>query len=82
MVDMEVIVERKCEGCGRFTRQLVEWDNWFRITTTCLEWLDVEDGQDQCGEVHIFTLSHLQSGSELTRPFTRTDLGIVVTGRS
>jgi len=78
MVDMEVVVERHCESCKSLTRQRLEWDNWYRVFTVCLEMIDVPDGQDQCGEVHLFTLSHLGSGSALTRPFTRVDLGIVV----
>jgi hypothetical protein len=46
------------------------------VTTECLE--IVAGGEERCEELHIFTLSHLRSGSELDRPFTRTDLGIVV----
>jgi len=69
----EIIIERHCEKCKRETRQIVEWNSWYEVTASCLELIDVEDGQDQCGETHIFTLSHLRRGVDLMVPFTRCD---------
>ena len=75
---IQAIVERFCEKCKSETTQKLELGPWFQINTICLEMVDVEDGQDQCGEIHIFTLTHLRTDCDLRRPFARCDLGIVV----
>jgi len=79
-MQIENIVIRHCERCKRATRQRIEWRSWFEVRTICLALVAGEKdcSLTRCEEMHIFTLSHLRTGSELNRPFTRQDLGIVV----
>ena len=77
------IFDRHCEKCEKETPHRLQASSWMRMRAICINQeivyeIDKRPAIEECGQVHIFTLTHLQIGSENREPFTRTDLGVVL----